>query len=61
MADLIIGLIVVVLAGLAIGYIVRAKKRGVTCIGCSQAGTCSMKSQGGCSCCSVPEDFKLKK
>ncbi len=50
MADLIIGLIVLALIGAAITYIVKQKKKGVSCIGCSMAGTCPSKNKGGCSC-----------
>jgi hypothetical protein len=33
---------------LAVRYIVKEKKRGVRCIGCPYAGTCS-KADSGCS------------
>ncbi len=45
MADIIILGIVVLLIGLAIVYIVKAKKSGVKCIGCS--GSCA----GNCNAC----------
>lgn len=45
MSSLISNLIVIgilaILLGAAITYIVRAKKRGVKCIGCPAAGSCS--------------------
>lgn len=51
-ADIII--IVIVLAALiaAITYIVKAKKRGVKCIGCSAADICGSKGNpsGFCAC-----------
>jgi len=53
MADIIIGGILIVLVGAAIAYIVREKKRGVVCIGCPAAGTCSSRNHPegeGCSC-----------
>lgn len=53
MADIIIGGILIVLVGAAIAYIVREKKRGVVCIGCPAAGTCSSRNHpegAGCSC-----------
>ena len=55
MADIIIGVIIVAMVGLAIRYIYKAKKSGVKCIGCPAAGTCSSKKEaqgscGGCSC-----------
>lgn len=37
---LVIGMIVAVLA-VSTGYIVKAKKRGVKCIGCPAGGKCS--------------------
>ena len=40
MTDLIILLILLLLVGGAVAYIVRAKKRGVKCIGCPAAGNC---------------------
>lgn len=41
MADIIAVLILLVLIGCAVGYIVKAKKSGVKCIGCLAGGTCS--------------------
>ena len=41
MADIIAVLILLVLIGCAVGYIVKAKKSGVKCIGCPAGGTCS--------------------
>lgn len=38
--------ILVLIVGFAIAYIIRAKKNGAKCIGCSQSKKCS----GGCSC-----------
>ena len=48
MTDIIVGLIVLVIVGAALLYIIKDKKRGVVCIVCPSAGTCSKK--GGCSC-----------
>lgn len=62
MSSLISNLIVIgilaILLGAAITYIVRAKKRGVKCIGCPAAGSCSHSRNGsgepnassGCGC-----------
>ena len=47
MTDLIVIAIVVVVIGLAAGYVIRQKKRGVKCIGCPGSKNC----QGGCSRC----------
>ena len=40
---------ILVIVGAAIGYIVKAKKRGDKCIGCPYASSCG-KKQGGCGC-----------
>ena len=52
MADLIVILIIAAALAAAIIYIVKAKKRGVKCIGCSAANSCGSngKKSGGCSC-----------
>ena len=47
MADIIIGLVLLAVVGVAIAYIVKEKKRGVKCIGCPNAGTCQKKNCGG--------------
>ena len=41
MADLIVGGILLVIVGTAISYIVKAKKKGIQCIGCPAAGQCA--------------------
>ena len=46
--DLLTIAIIVVILGLAIGYIRRAKKKGVKCIGCPDGVKCS----GNCAGCS---------
>lgn len=50
MTDIIVIAIVAVILVLAVGYIIRAKKRGVKCIGCPAGGCGSCSSGGGCSC-----------
>ena len=50
MIDIVLGLLVAVILGLAIRYIVKAKKSGVKCIGCSVEGGCGQKKSGGCGC-----------
>ncbi len=53
MADLITLALVLLAVGAAVGYIVKQKKKGVHCIGCSAAGTCPHAGKGGCGgCCS---------
>ena len=44
MANLIIGIILLIIIGAAITHIVKEKKRGVKCIGCPAAGQCSRKN-----------------
>ena len=56
----ILGIIGLVL-GLAIGYIVKAKKSGKKCIGCPDSGSCGghcASCSGGCSCCSDQKNEK---
>lgn len=48
MKDFIIVLVILLIIGLAAGYIIRAKKQGQKCIGCPYAKTCGGK--GGCGC-----------
>ena len=50
MANLVVGLILILLIAAAVMYIIKEKKKGTRCIGCSAAGCCSSKSHGGCSC-----------
>lgn len=61
MSDLILGLVLLVLIGAAVKYIIKAKKKGIKCIGCPEGASCGRKQSGGCSCCSVPDDFKIEK
>ena len=50
MANVIVILVVLLILGLAARYIVRAKKRGETCVGCPYAKECAAKRSGrGCS------------
>lgn len=43
-ANVIVIMVIAVIVGLAIRYLVKAKKKGVKCIGCPAAGT------SGCHC-----------
>ena len=52
MIDIIVGAVLVILVGAAIAYIIREKKKGVACVGCPAAGTCSAKKHPGSSGCS---------
>ncbi len=44
MTDIVLGIIIIVIVGLAVAYIRKEKKRGVKCIGCPHAGTCAKKN-----------------
>lgn len=50
MADIIVTLIIIMILGLSIAYIIKEKKKGVKCIGCPFADSCSKrkKSSGKC-------------
>lgn len=47
---LILGLVGILVGGAAV-YIIKSKKRGISCIGCPDAPTCS-GACAGCSGCS---------
>lgn len=49
MADLVVAGILLLAVGAAAAYIIKAKKNGKTCIGCSSGGCCSGKCDGRCS------------
>lgn len=50
--NIIVIAILVVLIGGAVWYIIKAKKSGARCIGCSAGGNCSCgsKESSGCGC-----------
>ena len=50
MKDIIIIAVVVVIIGLALWYVIRAKKSGKKCIGCPSGCSCEKKN-GKASCC----------
>lgn len=53
MVDVIVVAVIAVIIGAAVVYIRKEKKKGVKCIGCPAAGTCSAHNHtkgGGCSC-----------
>ncbi len=60
MTDLIIAVIIIVILGLAITYVVKAKKSGAKCIGCPSAGNCSSHNkQSSCHCgCPSAENYE---
>ena len=45
MADYIILVILALILGIAIGYIIKEKKKGVKCIGCPFAESCAKRNQ----------------
>ena len=47
MTNVIIVSVLLVMFGTAIGYIVKEKKKGTTCIGCPHAGNCRGYSNKG--------------
>ncbi len=49
MINVIGGLVLAVILTAAITYIVKQRKKGIKCIGCPDAGSCSPKN-GTCSC-----------
>lgn len=52
MENAIIIVVLVAILGGAVAYIVKAKKSGVKCIGCSAGGSCGGKKGSSCSGCS---------
>lgn len=54
MENLIIIAVLIIIIGLAAGYVIKAKKKGVKCIGCPSGCSCSNKDSksGASACCS---------
>lgn len=52
MTNIIVIVVLALVLGLAIRYIVQAKKRGTTCIGCPAGGCCSGSCNGEAGACS---------
>lgn len=50
METLITAVVLLAIVGLATWYVIRARKRGVKCIGCPDGAKCG--SGGGCGSCS---------
>ena len=58
MKDIIIIAVLIIVLATSIGYIVKAKKSGVKCIGCPSSKECGSKSNNsscncGCSNCNT--------
>lgn len=45
MENVVIVSVLVVIVGLAVGYIVKAKKKGAKCIGCPYSDCCKSKTK----------------
>jgi len=58
MENFIVVLILLAIAAGIIWYLIRAKKRGETCIGCPYSKQCASKCNGVCSCNSADTDSK---
>lgn len=56
MGEIIAILLIVGIVGGAIYYIVRAKKKGVKCIGCPDRGTCERVGTCECKCHDINDD-----
>ncbi len=52
MENFIIIAIIVLIVALAVTYIVKAKKKGVKCVGCPNAEICSKAQKENCNGCS---------
>lgn len=60
MTDVIAAIVILLILGAAIAYIVRAKRRGVKCIGCPAGETCgagkTLMGTSSCECgCSAAD------
>ena len=44
MTNIMVIAVVALIVGAAVTYIIKAKKRGVKCVGCPMAGECSRKN-----------------
>ena len=52
MTDFVVVMVLVMIVGLAVTYMVKAKKRGDKCIGCPSGGKCKAnKNNSSCCCC----------
>lgn len=52
MINIILTILILAVAGSALFYIIKSKKKGVKCIGCSSAGACrtAAAEQAHCEC-----------
>ena len=56
--NVVVVLLLLAIAAGIIWYLIRAKKRGETCIGCPYAKQCGSKCNGGCGCENTNTDNK---
>ena len=49
MENILIIAILLVIVGCAVAYVIKEKKKGVKCIGCPNAKTCSMAQKKKCN------------
>lgn len=49
LTDIIVIAVIALIVGAAVGYIVKAKRKGQKCIGCPYASSCP-SGKSGCGC-----------
>ncbi len=49
MENIVVIAVIVLIVGLAVAYVIKEKKKGVKCIGCPNAKTCSMAQKQKCN------------
>lgn len=59
MINVILWIIVGLILGSAVLYIIRAKKKGVKCIGCPAGSNCSGNCSGNCNGCTGHDKEEL--
>ncbi|MBQ8807822.1 MAG: FeoB-associated Cys-rich membrane protein [Clostridia bacterium] len=50
MKDIIVALVIIIILACSIGYVIKAKKNGVKCIGCPSGKNCTNKGNVA-NCC----------
>ncbi len=58
LVNVVVVLLLLAIAAGIIWYLIRAEKRGETCIGCPYAKQCGSKCNGGCGCEKTNTDNK---
>ena len=51
MKDILVIALVAVIVALAVWYVIRAKKKGIKCVGCPEGLKCGTKGCDSCSGC----------